>query len=391
MKNKGLKILLSVLLVLCIIMAGALIGKEYIGDNIKEASNRNGVDVVRDTSDAGKAEDNAVDSTAEGTESTQSDATKAEATEADKQQPQMSTIVITAIGDCTLGNNQEQSYDGSFNSYYDSKGQDYFFGGVRDIFEADDMTLINLECVLSDATERVEKRWNLKGKPSYIGIMTGSSIEACSLGNNHTYDYGQAGLDDTRNVLDNAGIVYGFNDHTGIYETADGTRIGIVSVSLLSQNGDREAYIQNGIAQLREQGAAIVIACCHWGIEGDHYPNDYQQAAAHRIIDWGADLVVGNHPHVLQGMEVYNGKMICYSLGNFCFGGNSSPSDMDTMIFQQTFTITSDGVQADNVTNIIPCSISSAYGYNNYQPTPAEGDEKTRIMEKIQERSSWIG
>lgn len=105
-------------------------------------------------------------------------------------------------------------------------------------FEADDMTLINLECVLSDATERVEKRWNLKGKPSYIGIMTGSSIEACSLGNNHTYDYGQAGLDDTRNVLDNAGIVYGFNDHTGIYETADGTRIGIVSVSLLSQNGD---------------------------------------------------------------------------------------------------------------------------------------------------------
>lgn len=162
MKNKGLKILLCVLLVLCIIMAGALIGKEYIGDNIKEAANRNGVDVVKDTSDTEKEDDNAVDSTAQGTGSTQSDATKADATEADTQQPQMSTIVITATGDCTLGNNQEQSYDGSFNSYYDSKGQDYFFGGVRDIFEADDMTLINLECVLSDATDRVEKRWNLK-------------------------------------------------------------------------------------------------------------------------------------------------------------------------------------------------------------------------------------
>ena len=153
MKNKGLKILLSVLLVLCIIMAGALIGKEYIGDNIKEAANQNGVGVVKDTSDTEKEDENAVDSTAQGTESTQSDAV-----EADTQQ-QMSTIVITATGDCTLGNNQEQSYDGSFNSYYDSKGQDYFFGGVRDIFEADDMTLINLECVLSDATERVEKRW----------------------------------------------------------------------------------------------------------------------------------------------------------------------------------------------------------------------------------------
>ena len=327
----------------------------------------------------GKAEDNAVDSTAEGTANTQSDAAKAEATEADTQQPQMSTIVITATGDCTLGNNQEQSYDGSFNSYYDSKGQDYFFGGVRDIFEADDMTLINLECVLSDATERVEKRWNLKGKPEYIGIMTGSSIEACSLGNNHTYDYGQQGLDDTRNVLDNAGIVYGFNDHTGIYETADGTRIGIVSVSLLSQNGDREAYIQNGIAQLREQGAAIVIACCHWGIEGDHYPNDYQQAAAHRIIDWGADLVVGNHPHVLQGMEVYNGKMICYSLGNFCFGGNKNPADKNTAIYQQAFTLINGELQPGIDARIIPCTLSSVSSYNDFRPTVASGEKAQEI------------
>ena len=327
----------------------------------------------------GKAEDNAVDSTAEGTANTQSDAAKAEATEADTQQPQMSTIVITATGDCTLGNNQEQSYDGSFNSYYDSKGQDYFFGGVRDIFEADDMTLINLECVLSDATERVEKRWNLKGKPEYIGIMTGSSIEACSLGNNHTYDYGQQGLDDTRNVLDNAGIVYGFNDHTGIYETADGTRIGIVSVSLLSQNGDREAYIQNGIAQLREQGAAIVIACCHWGIEGDHYPNDYQQAAAHRIIDWGADLVVGNHPHVLQGMEVYNGKMICYSLGNFCFGGNKNPADKNTAIYQQAFTLINGELQPGIDAQVIPCTLSSVSSYNDFRPTVASGEKAQEI------------
>lgn len=377
MKNKGLKILLSVLLVLCIIMAGALIGKEYIADNIKEAANQNGVDVVKDTSDAGKEDDNAVDSTAAGTESTQPDA--AAETEADTQKPQMSTIVITATGDCTLGNNQEQSYDGSFNSYYDSKGQDYFFGGVRDIFEADDMTLINLECVLSDATERVEKRWNLKGKPEYIGIMTGSSIEACSLGNNHTYDYGQAGLDDTRNVLDNAGIVYGFNDHTGIYETADGTKIGIVSASLLSQNGDREAYIQNGIAQLREQGAAIVIACCHWGIEGDHYPNDYQQAAAHRIIDWGADLVVGNHPHVLQGMEVYNGKMICYSLGNFCFGGNKNPQDKNTAIYQQTFTLINGELQPGIDAQIIPCTLSSASSYNDFRPTVASSEKAQEI------------
>ena len=81
-----------------------------------------------------------------------------------------------------------------------------------------------------------------------------------------------------------------------------------------------------------------------------------------------------------------------YSLGNFCFGGNSSPSDMDTMIYQQTFTIDQNGVKTDNVTNIIPCSISSAAyeGYNNYQPTPEEGDEADRILSKINERTAEI-
>lgn len=373
MRNKGLKTLLSVLVVLCIIMAGALIEKEYIGDNTKEAGNQNGVPVIKDTENAGNTDENA--------ENTQSDKTGASGQETADTQPQVTTVVITATGDCTLGNNQEQSYDGSFNSYYDSKGQDYFFSGVRDIFESDDMTLINLECVLSDATDRVEKRWNLKGKPEYVGIMTGSSVEACSLGNNHTYDYGQQGLDDTRNVLDNAGIVYGYNEKTGIYETADGVKIGIVSASLLSQNGDREDYIQNGITQLRQQGAAIVIACCHWGIEGDHYPNDYQQAAAHRIIDWGADLVVGNHPHVLQGIEEYNGKIICYSLGNFSFGGNKNPADKNTAIYQQAFTIADGELQPGIDAQIIPCTLSSTNSYNDFRPTVAEGQKAQEILD----------
>ena len=130
----------------------------------------------------------------------------------------------------------------------------------------------------------------------------------------------------------------------------------------------------------------------HWGNETETVPDSNQTTLGRMAIDLGADLVCGHHPHVLQGIETYKGKNIVYSLGNFCFGGNSSPSDMDTMIYQQTFTIDADGVKNDNVTNIIPCSISSAAydGYNNYQPTPAEGDEATRILEKINERSSWI-
>ena len=150
--------------------------------------------------------------------------------------------------------------------------------------------------------------------------------------------------------------------------------------------------LKDNIAKVQADGAQLIVVIFHWGNETETVPDSNQTTLGRMAIDLGADLVCGHHPHVLQGIETYKGKNIVYSLGNFCFGGNSSPSDMDTMIYQQTFTIDADGVKNDNVTNIIPCSISSAAydGYNNYQPTPAEGDEATRILEKINERSSWI-
>ena len=99
---------------------------------------------------------------------------------------------------------------------------------------------------------------------------------------------------------------------------------------------------------------------------------------------------VGHHPHVLQGIETYKGVDICYSLGNFCFGGNSNPSDKDTMIFQQTFTFEDNVRIEDNQTNIIPCSVSAHSSYNDYRPTPTTGEEAQRILDKIADRSSRI-
>ena len=296
-----------------------------------------------------------------------------------QQEPVIQTVKITATGDCTLGATQTHGYAGSFHEYYDKYGQDYFFKNIRSIFEQDDFTLINLECVLSNATERVEKTWNLKGKPEYVGIMTDSSVEGASLGNNHTFDYGQQGLDDTREVLNKAGIIFGFNDHVDTYTTKDGIKIGIVSASQLSADETHANYIRDGIAELREEGADLVIACCHWGIEGDHYPNDYQQKLAHQVIDWGADLLVGTHPHVLQGMELYNGKMICYSLGNFCFGGNKNPADKNTAIYQQAFTLINGELQPGIDAQIIPCTLSSVSSYNDFRPTVASGEKAKEI------------
>lgn len=116
-----------------------------------------------------------------------------------------------------------------------------------------------------------------------------------------------------------------------------------------------------------------------------------------RKSSWGTllstkepDLVIGSHPHVIQGYEKYNGRYIVYSLGNFCFGGNPNSSDKDCMIFQQTFTVTGNDVATDDNINVIPCSISSVSNSNNYQPTPATGDEKTRIEAKIKKSSDSI-
>jgi poly-gamma-glutamate synthesis protein (capsule biosynthesis protein) len=312
-------------------------------------------------------------------------------TEEAEPEPVVTTATITASGDCTLGAVHLHGYEGSFHEYYDNYGETYFFEGVRDIFEQDDFTLINLECVLSNSTDRVEKTYNLKGKPEYVGIMTSSSVEGCSLGNNHTYDYGESSHEDTENVLNEAGIVFGFNDHLGVYTTEEGITIGVVSVNLLSESQDREDYMESGIKKLREDGVDLVIACCHWGIEREYYPTDYQQEMAHKIIDWGADLVIGNHPHVLQGVEVYEGKVICYSLGNFCFGGNRNPGDKDTMLFRQTFKFVDGVLQPDIDASIIPCRLSGSDDYNDFRPVIAEGDRWQNIIDEVNSYSEPYG
>lgn len=301
------------------------------------------------------------------------------------------SLTLSVVGDCTLGTDETFDYDTSLNAYYENYGADYFLQNVRSIFSADDLTIANFEGTLTDSDEREDKTFAFKAPASYASILSGSSVEAVNTANNHSHDYGDQGFDDTLAALDDAGIV-----HFGYGETAvmdiKGIKVGMVGIYELYDHLDREQQLKDNIAKVQADGAQLIVVIFHWGNETETVPDSNQTTLGRMAIDLGADLVCGHHPHVLQGIETYKGKNIVYSLGNFCFGGNSSPSDMDTMIYQQTFTIDADGVKNDNVTNIIPCSISSAAydGYNNYQPTPAEGDEATRILEKINERSSWI-
>ena len=301
------------------------------------------------------------------------------------------SLTLSVVGDCTLGTDETFDYDTSLNAYYENYGADYFLQNVRSIFSADDLTIANFEGTLTDSDEREDKTFAFKAPASYASILSGSSVESVNTANNHSHDYGDQGFDDTLAALDDAGIVHFGYDETAVMDIK-GIKVGMVGIYELYDHLDREQQLKDNIAKVQADGAQLIVVIFHWGNETETVPDSNQTTLGRMAIDLGADLVCGHHPHVLQGIETYKGKNIVYSLGNFCFGGNSSPSDMDTMIYQQTFTIDADGVKNDNVTNIIPCSISSAAydGYNNYQPTPAEGDEATRILKKINERSSWI-
>ena len=302
---------------------------------------------------------------------------------------QETTITISAAGDCTLGTDEGFNYKRSFKGKYDAvQDPAYFFQNVQPVFARDDLTIVNMEGTLTEETTREPKQFAFKGDAEYAKILTAGAVETANLANNHSFDYGKKSYEDTITALEAEGISSFGYERTAVMDIK-GVKVGLAGVYELAEHIDCKQDLLDNIASLKEQGAQIIIVSFHWGQEKENVPSDVQVELAHAAVDNGADLVLGHHPHVLQGIEEYKGKNIVYSLGNFCFGGNSAPSDMDTMIFQQTFIVKDGKLQEDNVTNILPCKISSAYeeGYNNYQPILAEGDQKEKIFERLSEYS----
>ena len=303
------------------------------------------------------------------------------------QEPETVSLTVSAAGDCTLGTDEYFYYPTSLPAKYE-KEQDpgYFFQKVEPVFSQDDLTIVNMEGTLTQETSRKENEvYAFKGDEEYVQILTEGSVEAANLANNHSYDYGEKSYTDTIQALEDAGIsTFGY-DRTAIVEIK-GVKVGLLGTYELDTHEACEEDMIKNIQSLQEQGAQIIIASFHWGIERANIPNETQVKLAHSAIDHGADLVLGHHPHVLQGIETYKGKNIVYSLANFCFGGNSSPSDMDSMIYQQTFTLEDGELTEENVTNIIPVKVSSSWeqGINDYQPVPVEGDTGEGIISRLE-------
>ncbi len=310
--------------------------------------------------------------------------------EAEEYMPSVQTVTVTAVGDCTLATDAYASQTGSFNAYASQEGDDYsyFFRNVAPIFAEDDITIVNFEGTLSNGGQRADKEFAFRGKPEYVQILTSSSVEAANLANNHSSDYGDVSLTDTIKYLNEAGISNFAGTNTAI-RNVGGISVGLVGINALNET--EAAKLERAIGSVKELGAQLVIVSVHWGDEKETEPNDAQKEIAHKAIDLGADLVIGTHPHVLQGIEKYNGRYIAYSLGNFCFGGNNNPSDKDTVIYRQVFTFVEGVLQDDDNMVLIPATISGHDEYNDYQPSIASGERKTAIQNKLLDASAQFG
>ena len=307
-------------------------------------------------------------------------------------------IKLSAIGDVALF--------GDYSKLINDKGHKYPFSKVSSYLNKNDILLANLETPLSNiGTPDKSKPISLCGSPGAIDSLTHTGITHVSLANNHSYDYGEEAIIDTQKRLKEAGISFiGIGDNLQhsrqpVVENIPGGKLAILAYNSYTTNGRHYAsklrggvapleykYIKLDIESIKQNHAnIIIIVSLHWGVEGSNYPTPFQRDLAHQIIRDGANLIIGHHPHVLQGIEQYNKGIIAYSLGNFCFPSVSSPhikglgysqkyENRESYIFQ--CEITSDNIVGSF--RVIPVFLNS-----DLQPEIALDEEKLRIQKKI--------
>lgn len=289
-------------------------------------------------------------------------------------------FLLSFAGDCTLG--VEHASWGKSGTFPDVVGEDYAYplAGMKGLFSRDDFTFVNLECALTSYTVPAEKEYRFRGLPAYGRILTEGSVEAVTLANNHSLDYGKTGLSETVQVLEDLGIAAGADGQTFLYTTPRGLKIGVYTAYHFGR-----PEIKKAIERLQAQGAEVIVAAFHAGVESSYTPSDRQRDLFRYAAECGAHIVYNAHPHVLQPMEQWGESVILYSMGNFCFGGNRNPSDKDTAVVQVEVERGEDGTVRICGTSVYPCSVSSRTDRNDYRPTlySPNSDGALRVERKL--------
>ncbi len=298
------------------------------------------------------------------------------------------TLTITAVGDCTFCGEAGSKSNKRFLECVEQNGYDYFFANVRDLFQSDDLTIVNLEGPLTTVEKPRAHGYVFKADPECVQILTGSGVELCNLANNHAMDYGAAGLKQTAEVLSANGIGYcGFTEAW----RAELKGVKVTALGFTKWDHTLEQVVE-AIAAARAD-CDLLIVNMHWGWERQNQQCQEQVQLGRAAVDAGADLVIGTHPHVYQGIEKYKGKYIVYSLGNFCFAGNANPDDKRCLIFRQRFSFNPGmGIARANILDagidVIPASISSVPEKNDFVPTVLPVEQGKALLKEVAECST---
>lgn len=299
-------------------------------------------------------------------------------------------FTLSAAGDCTFASDIKQPASVNFFAMYHKKNPEYFLKKVQSVFANDDLTLVNFEGTLSNRGTRANKKWAFRGKPHYLNILQKGFVEAVSFANNHTRDYGEKSHTDTMNLFTKNKITFATETKTAI-KRVNGIRVGLVAISSIEPSGNPENQLRTAMKQIKRKKPEVILVSIHSGIEYTQNIQPAQKRLSRIAIDMGADLVIGHHPHVMQGIDTYKGSYIIYSLGNFCFGGNTNPPDKDCFIFQQTFVVKNGKLRRKTSAKVIPCRVSGQDGINNYQPVLSKGKRKTACLSRLNSYSKPFG
>ena len=292
-------------------------------------------------------------------------------------------IRMTFLGDCTLGGESPSRYKNiDFARRIEDNGPEFPFRELVRLTAEDDLTVANLEGVLSDRKlSKSKKKYNFIGPTAYTEILTLGSVECVTLANNHSHDYGEPGYKDTKAALESAGVCWFGTDAPAIWQSDDGLRIGFLGVSG-SLSGNRAKQYQKQAQKLRDAGCAAVVTVMHAGTEYSYDPPDsYQKQITNYAVPL-SDLIIGHHPHVVQGYKILDGVPVVYSLGNCSFGGNTMPKDFDALVVQAILHFTEGELKQIDL-HFFPISISSESHYNNYSPHFLTGEDAERVLQKL--------
>jgi poly-gamma-glutamate synthesis protein (capsule biosynthesis protein) len=321
-------------------------------------------------------------------------------------------IALVAAGDVVLGYNLQDHFD---RLLAEGEPRDAllarYFSGVRELFETADLAVVNLECPFTERGTKVEKNFNFRARPELVEILARGSVDVVTCANNHVKDYGPEGIDDTLATLDGAGIAHFGAGRTLAAARAPrivergGVRVGFVgwyfqiaedmfepkvlyatrwTPGVAGCHVDLDcirAMVREDVERLVPQ-VDVAIPFFHWGKEGVYLIREYQVELAHLCVDLGAKAVLGAHPHRFQGVEVYRGAPIVYSLGNFVYGGIKDPRD--TLSGVVRLTVSRQGVARAEV---VPVRYTR-WPDDPFRPVPLEGDEAAAAIAFLSEQSS---